>query len=76
MMKLLKHGGWVTEIFVGSTIGTVTDKLVLSKLDNKYDKFMVSMGALVLSWYASRKIHKEYDEWYNTVEELVDELKN
>lgn len=76
LMKVLKHGGWITEVFVGSTIGTVTSDLVLPKVNRKSDKFMVAMGALVLSWYTSRKIHKEYDEWYKAVEELFGKDKD
>lgn len=76
MMKLLKHGGWITEVFVGSTIGAVTSELVLPKINRKSDKFMVTMGALVFTWYASRKIHKEYDEWYKAVEDLIKKDEN
>ena len=76
MMKILKHGGWIAEAFVGGAIGAVTKDLVLPKVEDKGDKFMVSAGALLLTWYASRKIHKEYDEWFKAVEEIVEEIKN
>ena len=76
MMKMLQHGGWITEVFVGGAIGVVLNDIVLPKIDGKYNKFMVNTGALVLTWYAARKVHQEYDEWYKAVEALVEGNKN
>ena len=60
-------GEVVGELILGSTIGIITNNVLIPKCNTTVEKMGVALGAVVGSWMLGRAWGKTYLKWYDCV---------